>query len=217
MQWGLKIRSMDHIVNIDRSSRGDMTSRKYKSDLRDAQAEATRSRILDALVVVLAEGVDTLSIPAVAKRAGVSVGTVYRHFGDKAGLLKALIPHAGKQTGTEIDSTPRSLNEVEDVVRKVFRHFENTDDLMRAAFASRIGREVRIQDTPERLETFKETFRNIDQRIQPDQLDHLAKLGLILTTSDVYLQWKDRLGLSRDEAADEVMWTIRTVIRGIRS
>lgn len=194
-----------------------MTTRKYTSKLREDQAKATRDRILDALVEVLAEGVDTLSIPAVAEKAGVSIGTVYRHFGDKGGLLKALIPHAGRRSGIEVESSPETMEEVDEIVRKVFHHFENTDDLMRAAFASRIGRHVRIQETPERLQGMRETFRRIDPEIPPDQLEHLAKLAFVLTTSDVYLQWQDRLGLDPDEAADEVMWTLRTILRGISS
>lgn len=189
-------------------------SRTYTSELRDAQAAATRERILDAVVEVLAEGVDTLSIPAVAERAGVSIGTVYRHFGDKSGLLKALIPHAGKGSGIDVESIPQTLEEVDDVVRKVYHHFENTDDLVRAAFASRIGREARIQGSAERLDVMRTMVRQIDPLLPANQSDHLAKPLLILTTSDVYLQWKDRLGLDSDEAADEVMWAIRTIFRG---
>lgn len=192
-------------------------SRNYKSDLREAQAKATRDRILDALVEVLAEGVDVFSIPAVAERAGVSVGTVYRHFGDKAGLLKALIPHAGRRTGVEVESIPESMEEVGEIVHKVFRHFESTDDLMRAAFATRIGRDLRVQGSSERLELLRKTFHNVEPGLEPEQLDHLAKLALILTTSEAFQQWTDRLGLSPDEAADEVMWAIRTVTRGIQS
>ena len=194
-----------------------MTTRKYTSELRDAQADATRSRILDALVEVLADGVDTLSIPAVAERAGVSVGTVYRHFGDKAGLLQALPAHAGRQAGLEIESVPESLEELAEVVHGVFRHFENTGDLLRAAFASRIGREARVQGSAERLRLISDALHQIAPELEDDQLEHLAKLALILTTSEAYQQWKDRLEMSPREAADEVMWAIKTLIRGVRS
>lgn len=194
-----------------------MASRTYNSELRTAQAAATRDRILDSVVEVLAEGVDTLSIPAVAERAGVSIGTVYRHFGDKAGLLKALVPYAGRRTGVDVDSIPQSLDEIDEVVHKVFRHFEETDDLMRAAFASRIGRDVRVQGSAERLETFRRAFAGVAPDLDPDQLDHVARLGLILTTSEAFQQWRDRLQLTPDQAADEVMWAIRAVIRGLRS
>lgn len=194
-----------------------MNKRTYTSELRKAQAEATRTKILDALVEVLAEGVDTLSVPAVAERAGVSVGTVYRHFGDKAGMLKALMPYTQTRSGIEIDSTPESLDEMRETVGQVFRHFENTDDLLRAAFASRIGREVRIKGSTERLQLMKEALQQLEPGLESNQLDHMAKLVLILTTSEAYQQWKDRLGLSPEEAADEVLWAIETLIKGIQS
>lgn len=193
-----------------------MTSRKYTSELRESQTQVTRDRILDAVVEVLAEGVDSLSMPAVAARAGVSVGTVYNHFGDKAGLLKALVPYAAKRTGTHIESIPETLAELDDTVRQVFHHFDRTDDLLRAAFTSRLGRETRVQGTPERLEAMKVAVRQIEPDLTPDAIDHMARLMLILTTSDVYQQWTDRLGLNPEEAADEVMWTLRTVLRGIQ-
>lgn len=193
-----------------------MNKRTYTSELRKAQAEATRTKILDALVEVLAEGVDTLSVPAVAERAGVSVGTVYRHFGDKAGMLKALMPYTQTRSGIEIGSTPESLDEMREAVGQVFRHFENTDDLLRAAFASRIGREVRIKGSTERLQLMKEALQQLEPGLESNQLDHMAKLVLILTTSEAYQQWKDRLGLSPEEAADEVLWAIETLIKGIQ-
>ncbi len=194
-----------------------MTTRKYESELREAQALATRDTILDAVVEVLAEGVDTLAIPAVAERAGVSIGTVYRHFGDKAGLLRALIPYAGRRTGLEMESIPETMAELEAAVRRVFQHFEDTDDLMRAAFASRLGRSVRVDGSKERLELFRQTFRSVEPDLGPSDLEHVAKLGMVLTTSESYQQWKDRLGLTPDQVADEVMWAIRTVIGGAKS
>ncbi len=194
-----------------------MNSRKYESDLREAQALATRDTILDAVVRVLAEGVDTLSIPAVAEEAGVSIGTVYRHFGDKAGLLNALVPYAGRRTGVAVESIPTTMTELEDVVRKVFQHFEDTDDLMRAAFASRIGRSVRVDGSKERFDLFRQTFRSVVPDLGPDDLEHIAKLGMVLTTSESYQQWKDRLGLTPTEAADEVMWALRNAIKGTKS
>jgi AcrR family transcriptional regulator len=194
-----------------------VASRTYRSELRESQAEATRQRILDALAEVMADGVAALSVPLVAKRAGVSVGTVYRHFGDKAELVAALMPHAARRTGTVIDSSPSTIEEMDDLVHKVFRHFESADDLIRAAFASRMGRDVRLDWSEARLDTMKEVFRRLDSDLTPEKTEHLSRTALILTTSDTYREWKERLDLTPDEAADEVMWTIRTLLRGVRS
>ncbi len=51
--------------------------------------------------------------------------------------------------------------------------------------------------------------------LEPSQARHLGRVALILTASDTYREWRERLGLSPDEAADEVMWTIETLLHGI--
>ena len=57
-----------------------------------ADAAANRRRILDAARHVLAErGADGTSIDAVTAEAGVGKGTVFRRFGDRAGLFQALL------------------------------------------------------------------------------------------------------------------------------
>lgn len=57
-----------------------------------ADAARNRHRILDAAERLLAEhGVEGLSMSACAEAAGVGVGTLYRRFGDRAGLAYALL------------------------------------------------------------------------------------------------------------------------------
>ena len=58
--------------------------------LRDAHKNATRSRIVRAVADLVAEAHPaSISVPAVAKRAGVGVATVYRYFPTKEALLDA--------------------------------------------------------------------------------------------------------------------------------
>lgn len=57
-----------------------------------ADAAANRRRILDAARGLLAcHGLEGTSIDAVAAAAGVGKGTVFRRFGDRAGLFQALM------------------------------------------------------------------------------------------------------------------------------
>lgn len=53
----------------------------------------TRTRLLDAAWTEIAERGADLTLGAVAKRAGVSRQALYLHFGDRAGLLVALVQH----------------------------------------------------------------------------------------------------------------------------
>src|SRR3990172_5060569 len=106
---------MSHIANHADARRRTRPpeARPYASALRDEQVEATRVRILDALVRTMANGVAGLSIPAVAREARVSVPTVYRHFGSKEGLLAALSPYVLARAGLVPDPVPETLAELQ--------------------------------------------------------------------------------------------------------
>jgi AcrR family transcriptional regulator len=75
---------------------------------RRADAERNRTRILAAASELFAErGLDA-SMPELADRAGVGVGTVYRAFPDKDHLLGAVIAERLRWLATEIDSASES-------------------------------------------------------------------------------------------------------------
>lgn len=58
-----------------------MTPRKYDMSRRGASAAQTRQRIIEATFDVHAEqGISGARLEDIAQRAGVAVGTVYRHF-----------------------------------------------------------------------------------------------------------------------------------------
>ncbi|WP_067461967.1 TetR/AcrR family transcriptional regulator [Nocardia amamiensis] len=64
------------------------------------RADAARNRqlLLDAAQhVVREQGVDSLTMDALAKRAGVGKGTVFRRFGSRSGLLLALLDHSDRK------------------------------------------------------------------------------------------------------------------------
>jgi len=66
--------------------------RRYTSSIRRDQAEETRRRILDAAHdLFLTHGYTTATIEAIANDAQVAVQTVYAGFGNKRGLLFALL------------------------------------------------------------------------------------------------------------------------------
>lgn len=69
--------------------------RVYESPARQRQADETRKRIADAARRLLEEtGYAGMTIPAVAKAAGVAVPTVYAIFGSKKGIVSELLDAA---------------------------------------------------------------------------------------------------------------------------
>jgi AcrR family transcriptional regulator len=74
--------------------------------------DAARNRrlLLDAAAEIVATcGPDKLTTDAVARRAGVGKGTVYRRFGNRAGLLHALADEAGRSFQTAFMAGPPPL------------------------------------------------------------------------------------------------------------
>ena len=92
--------------------------RTYDATRRQEQAQENRARVLSAARArFLADGYTATTIPGVARDAGVSVQTVYKAFGNKGGLLKAVfdvavtgddqpIPVAGRDQIKRIQAEP---------------------------------------------------------------------------------------------------------------
>ena len=186
--------------------------RSYRSDLRAEQAEATRTRILDATLRVMARGLASVSIPAVAAEAGVSVPTVYRHFGTKHDLLTALYPHGMRHAPDELPALPRSLDDLRDGVRALFGRVESMDDLARAAAASPAAEEVRQATMPRRLAVMRQLADAFAPQLADADRARITRLLTVLLNSSALRVWREYLGSSVDEAADDVDWFIRAAI-----
>jgi AcrR family transcriptional regulator len=192
-------------------------ARAYGSPLRAQQAEETRERILDATGRVMARGVAFVSIPQVAREAGVSVPTVYRHFATKRDLLAAVYPHAVRRAGMDELVIPRSMDELRGQLRAFFARTDSFGDLARAAMASPASDEVRRLNIPDRVAIFRRVADSIEPRPSKADRDRIARLLVILTASSALRLWRDQLGSSVDEAADDVDWVLRAVIASATS
>ncbi len=70
-------------------------TRRYASSRRAEQARQTRADVLAAAgVLFLSQGFAATTVAAIARRAEVSVETVYKGFGGKPGLVRALCEQA---------------------------------------------------------------------------------------------------------------------------
>lgn len=188
------------------------STRAYRSELRQEQAEETRARILDATLRVMATGIAGLSVPAVAREAGVSVPTIYRHFRTKAELLAAVYPHAARRAGMDAIADPRSLDELQPMIRAVLERLDDLDDASRAAMASPAAAEVRHATMPSRLQRIRRLTDSIDPKLRKADRDRITRLLAVITASSSLRMWRDHLGLSVDEVADEIDWIVRAVI-----
>ena len=70
-------------------------------DLMRADARRNRERLLDAAVDVILDAGGEPARDALARRAGVGIGTLYRHFPDRQSLLHAVALHVLDRTITD--------------------------------------------------------------------------------------------------------------------
>lgn len=182
------------------------------NETRAAQAQATRVRILEATVSVMARGVASVSIPAVAREAGVSVPTVYRHFGTKQDLLAAVYVHVVRRAAQGDFVPPRTLDELRDGIRTIFNGLDTADDLARAAMASPAAAEARRAGMPERLEIYRRLADAIAPNLAQADQARIARLLTVLISSSSLRLWRDHLGSSVEEAADDIDWAIKAAV-----
>jgi AcrR family transcriptional regulator len=195
---------MTHISNT--------ATRTYHSELRAEQAEETRGRILDAALRVMTTGLARLSVPAVAREAGVSVPTVYRHFGTKAELLAAMYPHAARRAGVDGVPDPSTIRDVRSAVIAVFERLDALDDVSRAAFASPIADEVRHATMPSRFKRIRALGESIEPPLAKADLDRITRILVILISQSSLRTWRDHLGASAEQVADDIDWVLRAAI-----
>lgn len=87
-----------------------------------ADAQRNRQRVLDAAFEIFAVEGEDAAMDAIARRAGVGVGTVYRHFATKEALIEALVQVRFEEM---LDRVERALERDDDpwaAIVELFNH-----------------------------------------------------------------------------------------------
>ncbi len=112
--------------------------------LRDRQRLSARAEILAAAERVFArDGLAAARMDAIAREAGVAVGTLYNHFDDRERLIWAVNESHRSELLTRVDQAIESAStgreQVEAVVEAVFEHLELHADFMRILMEAEHG------------------------------------------------------------------------------
>lgn len=167
--------------------------------------------------VIVSDGVGELSVPAVAAESGVSVPTIYRHFGSKQGLVDALGEYVIARTGLRVDlsSPPETVDELVDLIPDMYRKSAAMEPALRAAMATDVGQEARRRFMPQRLEAIEETLSHVAAGMPQSEFTYLRDTVLILGSSAVMRAFKDYLGMNADQAAETAAWAVRMIMEGL--
>jgi AcrR family transcriptional regulator len=180
----------------------DAVKRSYRSDVREAQARETRTRILDSAQRLLIDGgYHATSIEAIAAEAGVSVQTVYNAFPTKRAILGALIRRAstaGEAVRKAKDPRAALRLFADDISRRLDRVAPLIMLLIAAAPSDPELAELLTIINRQRLGQLRKLARSLGStaRLRVSQTDAADTLWL-LVSAEAYYSATQRRGWSR--------------------
>jgi AcrR family transcriptional regulator len=172
------------------------TPRTYDSSRRREQARQSRIRTVEAAGrLFLANGYAATSIAAVADAAGVSVETIYKTFGGKPGLVRAVFDHALEGEG------PIPAEQRSDTLQA-----EETDPRRIIAEWGRFVTELAPRASPLILLVRSASGTDPDLRFLLDDIDAARLRRMTLNARRLHRAGHLRAGISVAAAAD-ILWT----------
>jgi AcrR family transcriptional regulator len=193
-----------------------MSSRSYSSPLRDRQAAATRSVILEALGAELADGsVEDFSVARLARRAGVSERTVYRHFPTRETLLDGLSEWYNERVADFPDDV--AVDEIAPTIAQVFADFDAHESLARGVLASPGGREMRQHARAARLARLDAALAPVLKSADPERAAAARALNFALCSAQTWQSMRDEGGLDGATAGRAVARAIELILNDTSS
>ena len=161
-------------------------------------------------------GIAELSIPLIAREAGVSVPSVYRYFPTKRDLVSALDDYAHRKGSFTLDEFPpiETPDDLARVVPLLFKRREAIESTLSAAMYSRLGYEMRRAEFEERARHFTKALLPAAGNLPRNEREWLTDVVFILSSFASVRAFRDYLGLDSEAAAERVAWAIRTLARG---
>jgi AcrR family transcriptional regulator len=179
---------------------------RAQASLRDDQRAVTRQRIVRAVSDLIAdEHPATVSVPAVARRAGVGVATIYRYFPSKEVLLDAAAHEVVTPSAARL---PRSFDELEASLAAAWGELEEQLPLVRGQFASPVGRELHRRRWETKHAAMAALLRAEDMDPDSDVGRRLLAVADVLTSSTALLELRDKAGIPVADAAAWCAWAV---------
>jgi AcrR family transcriptional regulator len=192
-----------NVERMNSKKKAAQKTRVYRSPLRDERAIQTRTRILDGLVQVMARnGIAELSIPLIAKQAGVSIPSVYRYFPTKRDLITALDEYAHQKGSFTLDEfgPMETPEDVAKIVPLTFKRREAIESTLSAAMNSRLGYTMRHQEFVERAKHFSKALRSAAKNL--NRKEHLVGLASEADCTEVRWERKPKSRPPKDANRD---------------
>lgn len=166
---------------------------------RPEQTSPSRARLTaadwekEALALIAEEGVGSLGINPLAQRLGVTKGSFYWHFRNRAALLDALLSRWERHSGSEMLEHITSIADPRARLRQLFLRVAHEVETTRVHAALLKGTErPRIREVVERtaqryldvlVSAYRQTGMSADSAAHRAQLTYAAYVGFLQLTS----------------------------------
>lgn len=192
-------------------------TRPYRSGLRRDQADATRTRILEAAAGVLeSEGPSGLSNRKIAEAAGVTEMTVYRHFPSRAVLDEALWKRGNELQGVA-GGFPDRLEDIAGRLKPLYASFDQAPGHILGIMTTDSGRKMRASQDDARRLAFETAVAQGAPDLSPADRTRAAAVLQCLYSAYPWLSLREQWGLDGPDASDAVAWAVRTLIKDLQT
>ena len=172
------------------------------ASLRDRRRAETRDQIRRAVLDLLEnEALATISVPAVAERAGVSLRTVYRYFPTKAELIQSSTDWQGERARELSQADPIRAEGIEPYLVALWGDFAANVAGVRALHHGALGRQARARRLAEMRQTLRAATARRLEGLDEREHEDLVDLMIAVTSSSMFLELVDRMGHEPAHAA----------------
>ena len=186
-----------------------------ETSLRQRHADLTRELILRTVAEMLEEGTASeLAVPEVARRSGVSLRTVYRHFPTREELLGA----AGEWIGVNVlrARIPDLIAEVPRVYAENAALWDEHPNLVEAMALTRGVNSVRSIRRRERLEKLREALREVTDGLPEDEARQAFGVFAYLNNMLAWVTMREDADLDGKQVGAAVAWAMQVLIDDLR-
>lgn len=194
-----------------------MGTRQYRSPLRAAYSEETGERIVVAALEYLEKNeADTMTLPRVAKVAGVSPPTVYAHFPTLDDLYQGIFQWLQPRIGLLLGAYPADVDALADLPAKHFPAYEKHSRALRALLLAPGFHRARATRRTDRHQAWVEVAAAATPGLSPKE-QRLATYAVnAFWTPSVWNWLIGTCGLTTEEAVKTASWAIRTLVDALK-
>jgi AcrR family transcriptional regulator len=189
--------------------RDDRVLRQYDNTGRRERAAATRDRIVEAGSDLLRESSvrdwKSVTVRAVAERAGCSERTVFRHFGTEKGLRDAIMERHEQLAGIDLASV--EIDDLAEVAARVLRFASTYPTPPQVP----LDPTLHEADARRRAALLRAVAERTPDRTAEEQRRSAAMIDLIWSI-DAYQRLVDGWQMDSESAIEAVRWGVELVV-----